>query len=140
MSPHEPSRRLELVDEAADHAEAAGPEGGVGGVESERRQEFAMAQRPAGFEHGEVALGEAGAGALIDGIERVHQAGGGAWRPSRAAAAPGRSASRRTPTRSRPASAAYPTSAGPAARRAAGARHARARAPRSSRRGSCHGS
>src|ERR1044072_8661711 len=59
-------RRLELVDEAADHAEAAGPEGGIGGVEAERRQQLAVAQRAAGLEHREVALGEAGTGALVD--------------------------------------------------------------------------
>src|SRR5712671_2418789 len=75
MSPRErASRRLELVDEALDDAEAASPEGGIGGVEAEGRQQLAVAQRAAGLEHREIALGEAGAGALVDGVERVQQA------------------------------------------------------------------
>src|SRR5216684_1203796 len=46
--------RFQFVDEAGDDAEALGPEGGVGGVEAEGGQEFAVAQGAAGAQQGEV--------------------------------------------------------------------------------------
>ena len=48
LSKHEPGThaRLELVDEAADDPEAPCPEGRVGGVEAEGRQQLLVALVP----------------------------------------------------------------------------------------------
>src|SRR5437763_1906993 len=46
----------------------------IGGVEPERREQLLVAQRAAGPQHREILLGETRRRALIDGIERVHQA------------------------------------------------------------------
>src|SRR5262249_47384448 len=54
-----PLHPLELIDEAADHAEALVPEGGVGGVEAERRQQLLVALGAAGAQHVQILLGEA---------------------------------------------------------------------------------
>ena len=50
------------------------PEGRIAGVEAERREQFGMMLGAAGREHGEIALGEAFGGVLVDGVERIHQA------------------------------------------------------------------
>jgi hypothetical protein len=50
---------FQFADEAADDAEAFRPEGTVGGVDPERRQEFLVAQGAAGAQQGEVAPAKA---------------------------------------------------------------------------------
>src|SRR5487761_1808054 len=65
---------LQLVDEARDNAEALLPEFRVRGVETERRQQLLVPLRTAGAQHVEILLGEALLRALVDRIERVHQA------------------------------------------------------------------
>src|SRR5262245_37645077 len=65
---------LELRDHPLDHADAALPESGIAGVEAEGSQELGMMLGAAGRQHLEVASGEALGRALVDRIERVHQA------------------------------------------------------------------
>src|SRR6266566_3206807 len=65
---------LELRDHALDHAQAALPEGRVAGIEPERLEQLAMMLGATGRQHRQVAMSEALGGALIDRIERVHQA------------------------------------------------------------------
>src|SRR6185312_10446435 len=65
---------LELVDEAADDAETLGPESGIGGVEAEGGQQLLVALGAAGAQHVQILLGEALLRALVDGVERVHEA------------------------------------------------------------------
>src|SRR5882724_10783240 len=68
------SQPLKLGDHALDHAQAALPEGRVAGIEPEWLEQLAMVLGAAGRQHRQVALSEALGGALIDRIERVHQA------------------------------------------------------------------
>src|SRR5271165_1819588 len=49
---------LELVDQAGDHREALRPEGRVGGVEAEGRQQLAIAQAAAGPQQVEIPFGK----------------------------------------------------------------------------------
>src|SRR5205814_2433787 len=65
---------FQFGDKAADDAEALRPESRVGGIESERRQELAVAQRAAGPKQVEIALGKALMRVLIVGVKRIHQA------------------------------------------------------------------
>src|SRR3984893_3970209 len=65
---------LQLPDHALDHAQPLLPEGGIAGVEAERGEQFRMMLGAAGREHLEVALGKALGRALVDRVERVHQA------------------------------------------------------------------
>src|SRR3546814_13867543 len=67
-------RSLQLDDEALDHAEAALPEGGVGGVQAEGCQQLLVALASAGAQHLQVLLRTARRGALVDRVERVHTA------------------------------------------------------------------
>src|SRR5262249_44351727 len=67
-------QRLELVDQALDHRQAALPEARVAGVEPERLEQVGMVLGAAGREHHEIACGEARLRALVDRIERIHQA------------------------------------------------------------------
>src|SRR5271155_2619732 len=64
---------FELVDEAGDYRQASGPEGRIGGVEAERREQLAMPHGAARPQHFEIALGEALMRVLVDRVERVHQ-------------------------------------------------------------------
>jgi len=59
---------------ALDHAKAALPERRVAGVEAEGREQFGVVLGAAGREHGEIALGKAFGGVLVDRVERIHQA------------------------------------------------------------------
>src|ERR1700739_3781476 len=68
------AQRLELVDKAGDHRQALVPEGRVGGVEPERREQLLMPLGTAGAQHIEILRGKARLRALIDRVERVHQA------------------------------------------------------------------
>src|SRR5262245_44705187 len=68
------SELLQLIDEARDDAEALVPEGGIGGVEAERRQKLLVPLHAAGAQHVEVLGLEVGLPRLVCGIERVHQA------------------------------------------------------------------
>src|SRR5437868_12286369 len=78
-SPHDSAcqsgsaQSFELVDKAADYRQAFGPEGRVGGVEAERREQFAMPHSAARLQHFEIAPGEALVRVLVERIERVHQ-------------------------------------------------------------------
>ena len=64
---------LQLVDKAGNHGEALRPEGGVGGVEPERGQQFAMPQSaPAPKIPGTSRRNLDGR--PVGGVERVHQA------------------------------------------------------------------
>src|SRR5207244_3015881 len=65
---------FQLVDKAANHAEALRPEGRIARVKTERRQQFAVAQGAAGAQQVEIALGKASMRVLVDRVERVHQA------------------------------------------------------------------
>src|SRR5579871_1546469 len=65
---------FELVDEARYHRQALAPEFRIGGVEAEGRQQLLVPSRAAGLEHVEIFLGKAGLRALIDRVERVHEA------------------------------------------------------------------
>ena len=65
---------FQLVDEARDHVQAAAPEGGVGGVEAEGGQQFAMLLGAAGAQHVEVFGLETGVAGLKNGVEGIHQA------------------------------------------------------------------
>src|SRR6201986_4496810 len=64
---------LQFVDEAADDTEAFVPEGRIGGVQAERRQELVMGLGAARGQHLQIAVGEGRVALLIDRIERVHQ-------------------------------------------------------------------
>src|SRR5437764_13810480 len=64
---------FEFVDEAGDDRQASGPEGGVGRLEAERREQLAMPHRAARPEHFEVALGEPLVRVLVNRVERIHQ-------------------------------------------------------------------
>src|SRR5260370_6293540 len=64
----------ERVDEAGEYRQALGPEGGVGGVEAERREQLAMPHRAARAQHFEIALRDPLMGVRVDRVERVHQA------------------------------------------------------------------
>src|SRR5271165_2006495 len=64
---------FEFVDEAADYRQALRPEGRVGGVEAERREQLAMPHGAAGAQHFEIALGKTMVRVLVNRIERVHQ-------------------------------------------------------------------
>src|SRR6476661_3749795 len=68
------AQAFQLVDHALDNAEPALPEGWIARVETERREQFGMMLGAARREHGEIALGEALGGVLVDRVERVHQA------------------------------------------------------------------
>src|ERR1044072_4558492 len=67
-------QRFQLPDHPLDDAEPALPEFRIAGVEAEWCQQFRMMLGAAGGEHRQIALGEAFAGALVNGVERVHQA------------------------------------------------------------------
>ena len=47
---------------------------GIAGVEAEGREQLGMVLRAAGREHRQIALGEALVRALVDAVERIHQA------------------------------------------------------------------
>src|ERR1700746_2094073 len=68
------AQRFELVDEAGDYRQSLGPEGRIGRIETEWREQLAMPHRAARPQHFEVALGEALMRVLVDRVERVHQA------------------------------------------------------------------
>src|SRR5271169_4016559 len=78
-SPHDSACRpgsaqpFEFVDVAGDYRHTPGPEGGVGGVEAERREQLAMPHRAARAQHSEIALRETLVRVLVDRVERVHQ-------------------------------------------------------------------
>src|SRR5437763_13048872 len=59
---------FELVYESGDDRQASGPEGRVGGVEAERREQLAMPHRAARPQHFEVALGETLVRVLVNRI------------------------------------------------------------------------
>ena len=69
-----PELALETVDQPLQQTEALGPEGRVGGVETEGLEQLLVAQRAAGPEHGEIARLEALGRLLVDGIERADEA------------------------------------------------------------------
>src|SRR3954447_6474412 len=64
---------LQIVDEAANHTQPLIPEGGIGRVQSERRQKLAVPQGPAGGQHLQVTLGESVGRILIDRVQRIDQ-------------------------------------------------------------------
>src|SRR6185437_6182984 len=68
-----PLQRLQLRNQLLDHADAALPEGGIAGVEAKGGEKFGVVLGTTGREHRQVALGKARLGALVDGVERVHQ-------------------------------------------------------------------
>src|SRR5882757_4693231 len=68
------AHRLQLVDHARNDRQAAVPEFRVLGVQPERPEQVGIMLGTAGGEHGEITLGKAIGGVLVDRIQRVHQA------------------------------------------------------------------
>src|SRR5438093_232419 len=67
-------QRFEVVDQALDHGKAALPEGRVAGVEPEWFQELGVMLGAASRQHRKIAGRKTRLGALVDRVERVHQA------------------------------------------------------------------
>ena len=65
---------LQFPDQSLDDADAALPEGGIARVEAEGGEQFGIVFGAAGRKHREIAFGEAIIGALVDRVQRVHQA------------------------------------------------------------------
>src|SRR5262249_17776154 len=65
---------FELVDQALDHRQAALPEARIASVEPERLEQLGMVLGAPGRKHFEIARRKARLRALVDRIERVHQA------------------------------------------------------------------
>src|SRR5438046_2438899 len=59
------AQRFQLINEAGDHAEALRPEGRVGGIEAERRQQLAVAQGATCPQQLQVAFGETAMRVLV---------------------------------------------------------------------------
>src|SRR5579883_2490232 len=70
---HVSIERFQLSNHPLDHAKPALPELGIAGVEAERLEQFGMMLGAPGRQHGEIALGKAIGGVLVDRIEGVHQ-------------------------------------------------------------------
>src|SRR5690349_11357339 len=65
---------LQIVDEATNHAKALVPEGGIGCIQPERRQQLAVPHGAAGRQHLQIPFGEPAGRILIDRIQRIDQA------------------------------------------------------------------
>src|SRR3978361_832055 len=74
MSATSSAHRFQFVDHARDHRQPAVPEFRISGVEPERLEQLGIMLGAAGRKHGEIALGKAVLGMLVDRIERIHQA------------------------------------------------------------------
>src|SRR5579871_2280817 len=64
--------RLEFRDHPLDHPQAAVPERRIAGIKTERLEQFRMMLGAAGRQHGEITLGKAVGGLLVDRVERIH--------------------------------------------------------------------
>jgi len=65
---------LQFPDQSLDDADAALPESGIARVEAEGGEQFGIVLGAAGREHREIAFGKAFIGALVDRVQRIHQA------------------------------------------------------------------
>jgi hypothetical protein len=65
---------LKLGDHSFNDRKASLPEGGVAGVETERGQQLGVVLGSPSRKHIEVAFREAFIGALVDGVEGIHEA------------------------------------------------------------------
>src|SRR5688500_11463322 len=64
---------LQIVDEATNHAQPLVPEGGIGCIQPEGRQQLAVPQGAAGRQHLQVPFGEPARRILIDRVQRIDQ-------------------------------------------------------------------